>query len=1216
MTRIAELFQNPIDRPIEEVIKVDQDNPLAVATEIDEYVATNAIRDQYRMVLKEIAEAPSNPREGIGIWVSGFFGSGKSSFAKILGYTLANKKVGDKTAPALFKKSVADPQIAALIDSINARIPFDAVIFDVSMERGVRSAADRLTEIMYRQLLRQLDYAEDFDLAELEITLEEDKKLKQFEAEFQKKHGEPWHKRRQMGLAINEASDVLHVIYPNNSSYAAPDSYAVSVGTGRADVDPNKLARRAFELAARRAPGKALVFIVDEVGQYVARSVDKMLDLMGIVQALGKEGRNRTERREVVSPFWLVVTSQEKLNEVVTALDSKKIELARLMDRFRLTVDLKQTDIVEVTAKRVLAKTPAASKALEKIFDKNSGRIRSCCSLERSARNLEIDRTAFTRLYPYLPYQIDLCIDIVSGLRLRRGAHRHVGGSNRTIIKQAQEMMINDRTRLADAPVGRLVTLDLVYELLEVGNLLPSEVTREIGDVATRLKGDEMALKLVKAIALLESVKDLPRTPHNLAVVLHPAVDAQPLTHPVEKTLEELERTQFVRNTEEGFKLLTVQEKQWETNRNGREPREADRHRLHRESISDLFSEPKLRSMVYHNLRAFKLRVALDGQQVVSDGDIPLQMSLVSPSEWNTALAEARSESAAKHGELFWIASLNETLRDLVTELYRSREMVGEFDRMGAQQRLTAEESSCLADEKKRRDKFQRDLRDKMSRALESGTSFFRGVERTGASLGSTLSEMTQGLLEIAIPDLFPKLGIGNLPLAGGETEKFLTATNLSGLPKVFYDERPERSLVIKQGGQFVPNLGCDLSRELLEHLRREHAYGNKVTGKILEHHFGGPGYGWSMDSVRLGLAVLFRGGAAEVSHQGRKYRHYSEPPARQPFSSTPAFRAASFSPREALDLKILAAAARTYEELTGRDVNIEEGEIAQAFRQVAAADREKLLPLSARLQALGLPGAQAVQDQLTWVEGILESAPDECVKTLASEGKSFLEGRRLADQLGQSATDPNIETIRNARRILNEQWPVLMSRGAIGDLAKPHDELVELLDSDECLQRIEAVRQAADAIGNAYHSIYVTAFEERSKAYQAALEIIKGRPEWLEVSENPDLSKEQQEKVLAPLLERAEAELNLPAGATVCRRTGATLAQIESDILAVEAVAGQVLRHLMKITAPEEKIERVSVARLYPARIASNEELDEFLGTLRERLAKIIAAGGTIVLE
>ena len=105
-------------------------------------------------------------------------------------------------------------------------------------------------------------------------------------------------------------------------------------------------------------------------------------------------------------------------------------------------------------------------------------------------------RNSFVRLYPYLPYQIDLCIDIVAGLRLSRGAHRHVGGSNRTIIKQAQELMINPRTRLADAPIGTLVTLDKVYELLYIGNFLPSEVSREIDEVAKKLVGNEMALKL------------------------------------------------------------------------------------------------------------------------------------------------------------------------------------------------------------------------------------------------------------------------------------------------------------------------------------------------------------------------------------------------------------------------------------------------------------------------------------------------------------------------------------------------------------------------------------------------------------------------------------------------------------------------------------------------------------------------------------------------
>jgi hypothetical protein len=976
------------------------------------------------------------------------------------------------------------------------------------------------------------------------------------------------------------------------------------------------LARRVFELAARRAPGKALIFIVDEVGQFVSRSVEKMLDLQAIVQAMGVEGRNRTERREVVSPFWIVVTSQEKLNEVVTALDSKKIELARLQDRFRIPVDLKQADIAEVTARRVLSKNKAGADALGKLYDANAGRIKECCTLERTARNLEINRKEFVRLYPYLPYQIELSIDIVAGLRLKRGAHRHIGGSNRTLIKQAQQMMINDRTLLAEAKIGTLVTLDRVYELLEVGNLLPTEVCQEIGHVATRLGKIPLALRVVKAIALLESVKDLPRTPHNLAVVLHPAIDAAPLRREVEAALDELEKAQFVRNTEEGYKLLTVQEKNWETRRNGLEPREADRNRIHREITSEIFTEPKIRTHSYKNLRSFRIGVTLDGESVEADGEVILNLRLAEPAEMKDALNEARNHSAAKTTEIFWVLPLSDSIRNTVTELYRSREMVAEYDRLAAQQRLTNEESACLADEKIRRDRFNRQLRSAILETIEAGQSFFQGVNRGAKSLGPMLPEMMSGMIETAIPILYPKLEIGALPLAGGEADKFLTSANLNGLPKVFYNDKSDLSLVVKQGGQFVPNLGCELCRSLLDYLRREHAYGNKVTGKMLETHFGGLNFGWELESIRLGIAILFRGGAMEVSHQGRKYRHYTEPAARQPFQSNPAFRAASFSPREALDLKVLAIAARMYEELTGKDVNIEEGAIAQAFKQAAAADREKLVPLGARLTALHLPGAELVQEQLRWVEGILDSPPDDCVKTLAFEGKTYLENRRVVEELNKTATSQNFEAIQTAKRVLDEQWPILQARGANGTLQNSAEQIADLLKSSNCLLRIEALKAMTGTVSTAYHQVYSAAFERRSKAYTTALEMVKGRPEWLMISGSPEIPADQKEAILQSIAVRAEAEMDLPYGATVCRRTGATLAQLESEAEAVDSIAGQALRKLMELAAPKEKIERVSVAKLYPSRITGKEEMEDFLAALRERLEKILAQRGTIILE
>lgn len=1214
MKTIAELFEKRIDRTIEEVIKVDQTNENAVRTELEEYIATDSIRSQFVEVYREIAEGATNPREGIGMWISGFFGSGKSSFAKILGYTVANTKVGDTTAAAIFKKVAGDEKISAFLDSINARIPFESVIFDVSMDRGVRVGNERLTEIMYQAMLRKLDYAEDFDLAELEFTLEGDGKLPLFEKTFEELYGKPWSERRRRGMAANEAGAVLSKMDPN--TYPSADSYA-KANKGKADISANKLADRAFDLMARRHPGKALIFIIDEVGQYVSRSVDKMLDLMGVVQAFGVEGRNRTEAKQIVSPAWIAVTSQEKLDEVVTALDSKKIELARLLDRFRVTVDLKQSDIAAVTSERVLKKKSEATQLLSKLFTEGADRIKGCTTLERTSRNIPIEAENFCSLYPYVPYQVDLSIDIVAGLRLKRGAQRHVGGSNRTIIKQAQQLMIHDRTRLADAPVGTFVTLDRIYELLYMGNLLPTEVAREVESVATRFPDHEMAQKVIKAIALLEPVKDLPRTKHNLAVVLHPSIDSQPLTKAVEAALDLLEEAQFVRQTDEGYKLLTNQEKNWESRRSAIDPRPSDRNRLHRELIKDLFSEPKLRAYKYKELRPFHVVLRVDGETVDSDGEVALNLSLTSEDEQKSTLAEAREQSAITTSELFWVATLDEEIRNQVAELHRSNEMIAEHDRLGAQNRLTSEESACLADEKSRRDKIRRRLRGLLLASIEGGTAFFGAVQHDVTALGTSLTTAVHALLNLTIPTLYPKIEIGVLPLAGSEPEKFLDSANLSGLPAVFYDDNTARTLVVKQSNRFVPNLGSDLCREILGYLQGKHKYGERITGKMLISHFSGLGYAWDQESIRLGVAILFRGGAVEVTHQGRKYRNYVEPAARPPFTKNPDFRAASFSPRETLDLKLLSNAARMYEEITGKDVNIEEGAIAEALKAVATADLAKLIPLEARLSALKLPGADAVREQLQWAQGILEMPADDCVKTLAGDGKAYLEGRQRAMKLETLATDAKIQTIATARRVLAEQWPHIASRQPDDDLVKSAADLEARLQSDTALEEIESLRLDAESIATAYRATYTSAFEKRSKAYAVALEEVKGHPDWLILDERFADQPDQLASLIAPLTQRTEPELDLPAGATTCRRTGASLGQLQSDVEAVEAIARQVLRKVMELAAPpEEKPERIAVARLYPGRITNQKELDAFVDSLKERLEKALAQGSTIILE
>ena len=380
MKKIRDLFQKDIRRKIEEVIKVDQADEDTVKNELKEYIVTNPIKQHYIDVLEQYNAGRTEPSEGIGIWISGFFGSGKSSFAKILGYILSAKPVLGENPAEVFAERAQDPKITNLLNIINTTIPTHSVIFDVSMDRGVRTANERIVEVMYKAS-QDLGYPEDFDLAALEITMEKEDELETFVKLYEKKYPKKtWDKSKKLpAKAISEASRILHDM--DDATYPSADSWAKSLGEkGHEDISANLLAERSFELMERRRPGKSLVFVIDEVGQYVSRSVEKMLDLQAVVQAFGKEGKNRVKAKKAIAPTWIIVTSQEKLDEVVNLLDSSRVEMARLKDRFPLSIDLEPTDISEITQKRVLQKTPEAEKVLGELFNKHQGRLNTYCS--------------------------------------------------------------------------------------------------------------------------------------------------------------------------------------------------------------------------------------------------------------------------------------------------------------------------------------------------------------------------------------------------------------------------------------------------------------------------------------------------------------------------------------------------------------------------------------------------------------------------------------------------------------------------------------------------------------------------------------------------------------------------------------------------------------------------------------------------------------------
>src|SRR2546421_1420549 len=1119
MRIIGDLLARDLSQKIEEIIKVDQANEQVVYTEITEYVATDRIRGQYDEILRVMAEAPSDPHEGIGVWVSGFFGSGKSSFVKNAGYVLANRYVLGRRASELFEAQLSDRRIDELVEFINVRIPTEVVMFDVSVDRAVKRSTERIAEIMYTVLLRELDYAEDFDIADLEIELEKEGRLDEFIARYAERYHEDWRRGRKGALKISRASAVLHDIEPE--TFPAVESWSQSLRDKSADITVGQFVERAFELCIRRRPGKALVYIIDEVGQYVARSADKIEDLRAVVEQFGKVGKNLLKAKKISAPAWIIVTSQEKLEEVVAALDSKRVELAKLQDRFKYHIDMAPADIREVATRRVLAKKDEAIPLLRRLFSDSQGQLNIACRLERTARKSEITEDDFVQFYPYLPHFVELSIDIMSGIRLQPGAPKHLGGSNRTIIKQAYEMLISDRTHMASRPIGTLVTLDKIFELVE-GNL-SSEKQKDISDIRERFKDDSadhgMATQVAKTVCLLEFVRDLPRTEANIAACLVDEVGKPAPLAAVQRALERLEAAQFVRNTEDGWKLQTAQEKNWDTERRSYSPRTRDRNDILREILQSIFSDPKLKTYRFRNLKTFRVGISVDGSPAGDEGQLLLSIVTADDDDaFPLKLAEQRNESRqeAHKNALYWVFALTTDIDVLMVNLYASRQTVTKYDQLRAQNRITNEESASLSNEKNEFIRYQGRLNEKMTHALEQGQGLFRGVSKDASSLGKALPEILKKFFDYAVPDLYPKLEMGVRNLRGNEAEEVLKAANLNALPQVFYGGEQGLNLILVEEGKPVFNTSADIAREIMDYIRHEHSYGNKVTGKSLEEHFQGIGYGWDRDMLRLVLAVLLRGGAIEVTYQGRRYRNHQDPQCRVPFTNNTAFRTASFAPRESVGLKTLTMAVQHYEELTGEEVDVEEGAIAAAFKKVAEEELKHLLPVRAVVQANRFPVADIVDDYQLTLDSIFSAASDDCVRILAGEGKSFKEARDRMRHIRQALNNEGLARLRQARVAVEEMWPALSAHGSNSELQTKADELRTLINSASFFEQLERIASLAREITTAYQQAYTRLHVQRAQAYDQAIDEIKGRADWNLIDDT--LSSD----LLAPLSSRA----------------------------------------------------------------------------------------------
>ena len=362
--RIGDLFVKPIGRPINGVIKAGQQDDTNVRDELEEYVVTRELDGQFRKFFEHYADSLDRPTDKVGVWISGFFGSGKSHFLKILSYLLANRDAGGKRALAYFDTGkLPDPMVQAMVEkAARAAEHTDVILFniDAKADSSSKSNKEAVAKVMHKAFNEHLGYlASSPEMAALERMLDKRGKYGAFKAAFERAVGRSWTEERD-GWAFLQTEITGALSEAAGLSAEEGQRWLESLGVQR-DPSAEEFALEVRDYLDRRGKQHRVLFMVDEVGQYVGDNSSLMLNLQSVAEELGVQAPGRA---------WILVTSQEDMGRVLEGKGNSN-DFSKIQGRFNTRISLSSANTDEVIRLRLLNKTGDGTQALRALYDES-----------------------------------------------------------------------------------------------------------------------------------------------------------------------------------------------------------------------------------------------------------------------------------------------------------------------------------------------------------------------------------------------------------------------------------------------------------------------------------------------------------------------------------------------------------------------------------------------------------------------------------------------------------------------------------------------------------------------------------------------------------------------------------------------------------------------------------------------------------------------------
>ena len=724
---IGQMFAKSINREIKPVVKPGQVDDATVKLELQEYVVTQELQKHFAAFFSNYRRGIGADTDRIGVWISGFFGSGKSHFLKMLSYLISDKEVAGKPALEYFIEDdkITDPKVLADIRAAES-VSTDVILFDIASKSRTSSAAARdvITMVFLRAFNEKLGYSYQYPrMADLERKLDADGKLQKFRDRVEELEGSSWDDA-VAGIDLAQDSFVQALVEQGVMSEESARSWCDRVGEeySISTEDFAKLVRKYIE---SKGNDHHVVFCVDEVGQYIGDDSNMMLDLQTLEHDLAVQCHGKA---------WILVTAQEAIDKIQAV---NNVDFSKIQGRFDTRLSLSSSDVAEVVKKRILKKNAEAQAELKTFYPRKADALDTLLKFSGDMPEMKLYENAsdFAEVYPFVPYQFNLLGKVLDAVRLFSSPGKNSSYGERSMLS----MYLSTAKSLQNQEEGILVPFNAFYQGLSA--LVDHETAIAITNAQRNnsLNPDHaetcFEVEVLKVLFMIKNVREFDKpTVQNIATLMASRMneDRYQLENRLETALKKLVQEQLVQNLGDNYVFLTNEEQEVNREIASRRPEDSE---MNRELATLIFDEnyraDKYRYPYLNGRYSFGFNRKIDGYDALSRPDNSITVKIITSRGDDADEARLKMLSSGESGDHTIFVQLHDDTR-LNNEL-RMMLQIQNYLRSGTAGRITKYRAICEAKQEEVEERRQ-NVKVFLKQALSEADIYVYGSKLSGGS--------------------------------------------------------------------------------------------------------------------------------------------------------------------------------------------------------------------------------------------------------------------------------------------------------------------------------------------------------------------------------------------------------------------------------------------------------------------------------------------------